>query len=249
MSLNEIIISIDSFHSKNEHDIVSSNNQYITKLFQNDMEEDKISEDALKSYYVDYYLSHIQYGSFLEFIKDFSNKPKILYYIYAGLETLGTQKHLALFQKVFFEENNFLENNTLDDEFKSIQKSENLLHLNHNWLINHPQLIIMNREYIDKKIQAHIEEYKEDKRHVKIIKQLCTIIDEEFIAVTAGDINNIYNRAWYFKTTKGRYYMIEKNNIVTMYNSFTKKEVTKGRLVSNKTEESIISNFISQMLA
>jgi hypothetical protein len=43
--------------------------------------------------------------------------------------------------------------------------------------------------------------------------------------------------------------MIEKNNIVTMYNSFTKEEVTKGRLVANKTEESGISNFISQMLA
>jgi len=249
MSINEIIISIDSFHSQNEHDIVSSNNQYITKLFQNNIDEDKIPEDALKSYYIDYYLSHIQYGGFSEFIKAFSNKPKILYYIYAGLETLGTKKHLALFKKVFFEDNNFLEKNTLDDEFKSIQESENLLHLNHDWLLNHPQLIIMNCDYIDKKIQEHIEEYKEDKRHVKIIKQLCTIIDEEFIAVTAGDINNIYNKAWHFKTTKGRYYLIEKNNIVTMYNSFTKKEITKGRLVSNKTEESSISNFISQMLA
>jgi len=249
MSINEIIISIDSFHSQNKYDVVSSNNQYITKLFQNNIEEDKISEDALKSYYVDYYLSHIQHGGFSEFIKDFSNKPKILYYIYAGLETLGTQKHLALFKKVFFEDNNFLEKNTLDDEFKSIQESENLLRINHDWLLNHPQLIIMNCDYIEKKIQEHIEEYKEDKRHVKIIKQLCTIIDEEFIAVTAGDINNIYNRAWHFKTTQGRYYMIEKNNIVTLYNSFTKKEVTKGRLVANKTEESTISNFISQMLA
>jgi hypothetical protein len=249
MSVNEIIISIDSFHSQNEHDIVFSNNQYITKLFQNNIEEDKISEDALKSYYIDYYLSHIQYSGFSEFIKDFSNKPKILYYIYTGLETLKTKKHLKLFQKVFFEENDLLDDNTLDNEFKAIQETENLLHINHQWLISHPHLIIMNRDYIDKKIQDHIREYKEDKRHIKIIKQLCTIIDEEFISVTAGDVNNIYNRSWHFKTTKDHYYIIEKDNIVTLFNSFTKKEVTKGKLIANKTEESSISNFISKMLA
>jgi hypothetical protein len=107
----------------------------------------------------------------------------------------------------------------------------------------------MDHNHIDKKIQEHIQEYKEDKRHIKIIKQFCEIINEEFIAVTAGDMNNIYNRAWHFKTTMGRYYIIEKNNIVTMFNSFTKKEVTKGKLVANKTEESGFSNFISQMLA
>jgi hypothetical protein len=249
MSMNEIIISIDSFHSRNKHDIIASNNHYVTRLFQNNLTEDKISEDALKSYYIDYYLSHIQHGGFSAFIKAFSNKPKILYYIASGLETLGAGKHLALFNKVFFEENNFLAKNILDKEFNTIQESENLLHLNHNWLMNHPQLIIMHHDYIEKKIQEHIQKHKEEKRHVKIIKQLCEIIDEEFIAVTAGDINNIYHRAWHFKTTKGRYYMIEKNNIVTLYNSFTKKEITKGRVVSNQTKGFTLSGFISQMLA
>lgn len=249
MPMNDIVISLDSFHSQNKHDIVSSNNQYITKLFQNHIEEDKISEDALKSYYVDYYLSHILHGGFSKFIEDFSKKEKILYYIQAGLEELKSKKHLELFQKVFFDNNNFLQDNTLDDEFKVIQESENLLHINHQWLITHPHLIIMNHDYIDKKIQEHIQKYKDDKRHIKIIKQLCSIINEEFIAVTAGDINNIYNRSWHFKTTKNRYYLIEEDNIVTMYNSFTKKEITKGRLVANKTEPSAVSNFIAQMLA
>jgi len=248
MPMNDIVISIDSFHSENKHDIVSSNNQYITKLFQNNIEEDKISEDALKSYYVDYYLSHVLHNNFSNFIDNFYNKPKILYYIHAGLEALKAQEHLSLFQKVFYTED-YEEDNDYDLEFQEIQKRENLLHINHQWLLTHPYLIIMNRDYIDKKIQDHIREYKDDKRHIKIIKQLCSIIDEEFIAVTAGDVNNIYNKAWHFKTTKNRYYIIEKNNIVTMYNSFTKKEITKGRLVANKTERFTVSGFISQMLA
>jgi len=248
MSINNIVISIESFHSENEYDIVSSNNQYITKLFQNNIEEDKISEDALKSYYVDYYLSHVLHNNFSEFIEDFYNKPKILYYIHAGLEALKAEEHLTLFQKVFYSED-YEEEHDYHADFQEIQKRENLLHINHQWLLNHPHLIIMNRDYIDKKIQDHIREYKDDKRHIKIIKQLCSIINEEFIAVTAGDINNIYNKAWHFKTTKSYYYIIEKDNIVTMYNSFTKEEVTRGRLVANKTERSAVSRFISQMLA
>ncbi len=246
--MNDIVISIESFHSQNKYDIISSNNQYITKLFQNNIEEDKISEDALKSYYIDYYLSHILHGGFEPFIKEVAHKSKILYYIHAGLKTLKTPQHLALFERVFYSEEQE-ETKKYDEAFHTIQKEENLLNINHEWLMNHPQLIIMNRDYIDQKIQEHIRQYRNDKRHIKIIKQLCEIIGEEFIAVTAGDINNIYHRAWHFKTTKGRYYIIEKENIVTMYNSFTKKEVTKGRLVANKTERSSISNFISQMLA
>ena len=98
-------------------------------------------------------------------------------------------------------------------------------------------------------IEQHLISATQEKRHIKIIKQLCNIINEEFIAVTAGDINNIYNRSWHFKTAKNYYYTIEKDHIVTLYNSFTKQEVTKGRLVLNKTDQSFVSNFISQLLA
>ena len=250
MSINEIIISIDSFHSENKHDIINSNSQYITKLFQNNIKEDKISEEALTSYYVDYYLSYIQYNGFSEFINNFSNKPKTLYYIYSGLKALQTKKHLKLFQKALFQNNNqYLKTSMLDKEFSIIQENENLIDINHEWLIKHPQLIIMNSEYIDEKINEHIERHKEDKRHVKIIKQLCTIIGEEFISVTAGDINNIYNKAWHFKTTQGYYYMVEKNGMVTLFNSFTKEKIVKSRVISNRTEASTISSFFSKLLA
>ena len=250
MSINEIVISIDSFHSENKHDIINSNSQYITKLFQNDIKEDKISEEALTSYYVDYYLSYIQYNGFSEFIKNFSNKPKILYYIHTGLKILQTKKHLKLFKKAFLKYNSQnLEKNILDKEFSLIQQNENLIDINHKWLIQHPQLIIINSEYIDKKINEHIAKYKEDKRHVKIIKQLCNLINEEFISITAGDINNIYNKAWHFKTTQGYYYMVEKNSMVTLFNSFTKEKIIRSRVISNRTEASSISSFFSKLLA
>jgi len=105
---------------------------------------------------------------------------------------------------------------------------------------------------IDNKIEYQensMSPMQKDPRHIKIIKQLCSIVNEEFVAITAGDKYNIYNKSWFFKTDKNYYYMIEKENIVTLYNSFTKKEVTKARLVTNQTKGFTFSNFIAQMLA
>jgi len=252
MSIDNIIVTTDSFHSQNKHDLVSSNIQYITKLFQKNLKEDKISENALMSYYVDYYHSHITHGGFEGFIQKFDKNFKTLYYIRAGLKALKSHKHLELFNLVFPQNISEKEDHNpykLNILFKKIQQDEDLVSINHSWLMSHPELLIMHRDAIDNNVQKHLQTHKEDKRHIKIIKQLCQIINEEFIAVTAGDSNNIYNRSWHFKTAQNYYYMIEKNHIVTLYNSFTKKEVTKGKLSANKTEASSISNFISQMLA
>ena len=254
MDVRHIVITTDSFHSKNKHDIVESNIYYLTKLFQHNLREDKISQEALKSYYVDYYLSHILHAGFSDFIKNFQYQYKTLYYIRKGLEAFKAKKHLYLFNKVFpnrfgQEKNQHLEIDVLNRTFQKIQKSENLTEMNHDWLINHPHLLIMHRDYVDMSIQKYVEEHQKDSRHVKIIKQFCEIINEDFITVTVGDKNNIYNRAWHFKTAQGFYYIIEKNNIVTLYNGFSKEEITQGKLVVNKTEKSVVSEFISQMLA
>ena len=252
MPTKHIVITTDSFHSHNQHDIIESNIQYVTKLFQNNLREDKISQEALKSYYVDYYLSHIMHGGFTDFIENFQYRYKILYYIRDGLKSLGAKKHFYLFNKLFPIEQMAPKNyeiDVLNAAFNKIQKSENLTSINHNWLMSHPQLLIMHRDYIDANVQKYVQEHKKDERHIKIIKQLCEIIGEEFIMVTAGDHNNIYNLAWHFKTDRGFYYIIGKENIVTLYNGFTKEKITQGRLVANKTEKSVVSAFISQMLA
>jgi hypothetical protein len=247
MSVNSIVVSTNSFQSDNQYDIIASNTQYIRKLFKHKITEDKISEDALKSYYVDYYLSYICYSGFSKFIENFSNQPKVLYYISAGLETMKSKKHLAFFQKVFFQDNHYLEKNTLDKEFKQIQKTEDLLYVHHRWLMNHPDLMIMDCNDIEKNFKSDIESLSEKTRHIDIIKQLCTIVNEDFLTVTAGDINNIYNKSWYFKTVQGRYYMIERKNIVTMYNSYTKKEVIKGQLIENSSQKPTLLNLISKI--
>jgi len=252
MSMQQIVVTIDSFHSRNTHDLVASNNDYVTKLFQQNLKEDKISKEALHSYYVDYYLSHITCGGFLDFIENFQQRPKVIHFIREGLKALNAKKHLKLFETLFPKNNEInpkINKNRVNKRFFRIQKKENLQQINHDWLMNHSELLIMHQDHIDKHIQEHLQKYQTDKRHIKIIKQLCEIIGEEFIAVTAGDENNIFNRAWHFQTDCNYYYIIERENIVTLYNSFTKKEITQGRLIIEKRDKSLVSNIISQMLA
>lgn len=252
MPIKNIIVTTNSFTSDNPNDLIASNTHYVTKLFQKKIPENQISDNALKSYYVDYYHSHIIHGNFENFIKEFRKNYKILYYIRSGLKAIKADKHLKLFNAIFPEnkrKKNSYNTKNFDLAFKRFSQKENLVELNYKWLINHPLLLILNEDSINVNIEKHFMTYQNNQRHIKIIQQLCQIINEEFISVTAGDINNIYNRSWHFRTTKSYYYFIENNDIITLYNSFTKQEVIKGRLVANKTDQSFVSNFISKMLA
>ncbi|HHD75694.1 MAG TPA: hypothetical protein ENK82_00785 [Campylobacterales bacterium] len=252
MSIDSIIVTTGSFHSHDKQELIDSNTLYVTKLFQHNITEDKFSEDALVSYYIDYYQSHITHGGFYNFVNSFQNHEKILYYIRHSLQTIKSSEHLELLNTIFPTIPSSISQEAskeFDDKFHKIQEEENLTELNFDWLINHPKLNIVPEEDMVSYIKLDLIHAKKEPRHVKIIKQLCKIINEEFVAITAGDRNNIYMHSWHFKTIKNYYYIIEKDHIVTLYNSFTKEEVTKGRLVLNKTEQNFVSTFISQMLA
>jgi len=236
MFIEKIIVSKKSLHNYHFHDIVDSNIEYITKLFQQNIKENDICEDALKSYYVDYYLSHIKHGGFSNFLRDVQKNPKTLYYIREGLEAIKATKHLELLETTLTSYKvkikvKFL--SIFDELFLEIQQKENIMTLNTTWLIEHPRLFSIDETQMDKTIQEHIQSIGAEQRHTKIIKKLCTIVNEEFVRVTAEDTYNIYNQSWYFKTTKGYYYMIEEDYKVTMYDSYTKKAVVRGKISNN----------------
>lgn len=191
-------------------------------------------------------------GNFQSFIKEFPKHHNILNHIRSGLKAIKADKHLQLFTTVFPEGNN--QKTTYNSEkinlvFKKISEKEDLIALNHQWLMHHPTLLILNKNSIEITLKKHFMIHQNSQRHIQIIQQLCEIIDEEFVSVTAGDANNLYNRSWHFKTIKGYYYYLEGDQTVTLYNSFTKQEVIQGTLSEDKTKKPFLSNFISRILA
>jgi hypothetical protein len=245
-----IVISQESFKSKDFNQIVNSNIQYITKLFQHNVSDNDISEEALKSYYIDYYLSHITHGGFSNFIEHIKSRPKTLYYLKEGLKSIHAKNHLELLIHAIQIDSETLQSfslfNTLFSEF---QERENLLELNGSWIFEHSQLQVIKGELFDQNIQEQIINVGNEERHTKIIKELCNIADEEFIRVTAGEKKNLYNHgSWYFKTDHGYYYMVEKDYIVTMYNSSTKEVVVKGKLSSTHSITDNYKSMFSKLL-
>ena len=245
-----IVISQESFKSKDFNQIVNSNIQYITKLFQHNVSDTNISEEALQSYYIDYYLSHIIHGGFSSFIEHILTQPKILYYIKEGLKSIQAKNHLELLLHAIQIDSETLQSyslfNTLFSEF---QEKENLLMLNGTWVLEHPKLRVIKEGLFDHNIQEYIQKITKEERHTKIIKELCNLANEEFIRVTAEEKNNLYDDgSWYFKTDQGDYYMVEQDSIVTMYNSSNKESVLKAKLSSSHSLTGNYKSMFSKFL-
>jgi len=233
----KIIVSQTTLNALDPNELIDSNIHYITKLFQKNVPESEICEEALKSYYVDYYLSHITRGGFSNFIKHIETRPETLYYIKEGLKSIQAKNHLELLihaiQINYETLQSFALFKTLFSEF---QEEENLLELNYQWLKVHPLLVFVEEDQFKTILKRHILSISKEERHIKIIQELCNIADQTFIRVTAGDNNNLYNDgSWYFKTDKGYYYMVENNQLVTMYNSKTKELIVRGKISSSNS--------------
>jgi predicted MPP superfamily phosphohydrolase len=234
MTQKSIIVEESTTFSTKKSHLVQSNIYYITKLFQNNVPHSSISEDALKSYYIDFYLSHIQHNGFINFVTNLEANSKTIYYILEGLKSIKALKHLQLLTNAINIKKDKLNLLFLfDNIFLKFQQEENLLALNEQWLKEHPNLLILKTDKVQEKLKKQIEQNQEEKPYTRVIKQLCSMIDEEFLRITAGDNNNIYNRSWYFKTTQGHYYMIQKKKEVSLYNSFTKEKILTTHMNRN----------------
>jgi len=246
----KIIISQESFDTNDPHKIIDSNIQYLTKLFQNNIPDSEICEEALKSYYVDYYLSHIEHGGFSNFRKHIETRPKTLYYIKEGLKSIGAENHLELLIHAIQIDYETLQSFALFKTlFFEFQERENIAELNSLWITQHPQLLLIEEYNLNIILTKHINSINKESRPTKIIKELCSIANEEFIRITAGESNNLYNDgSWYFKTDRGYYYMVEKNNLATMYNSKTKKAVVRGKISSTYPTEKGYKSLFNKFL-
>ncbi|ABY23628.1 conserved hypothetical protein [Renibacterium salmoninarum ATCC 33209] len=115
------ILSQESLAAEND-DVVDSNVSTVNALFDGYLTDTEITKDALRSYYVDFYLTQVFDGGFEQFIFTSDLDEDLLGYIREGLDAMGANEHLALLEKalaVFAElsedEQQFYLNGDLDD--------------------------------------------------------------------------------------------------------------------------------------
>src|SRR5215510_6523910 len=94
-----VIVSDQSFASTDPYDIISSNIEFVNALFGEHLRADEIAPDALRSYYVDYYLAQVNNGGFSQFVYNSHWSPLMNGYIREGLAAMKAAGHLALFNE------------------------------------------------------------------------------------------------------------------------------------------------------
>ena len=163
-----VIVSDQSFASADPYDIVYSNIELVNALFREHLKADEIAPDALRSYYVDYYLAQVDNGGFAQFV--YNSHWSVLRngYICEGLAAMKAVRHLALLNEsaalvermgpdrlqTFLANEPFGPNperdalNVNNDRFYKLSKTEDLIALNAAWLRGLPCLKVMAADEI-----------------------------------------------------------------------------------------------------
>lgn len=93
-----ILVSETAANSENPQDIINSNISIINLMREEKVNDDFIHEDALLSYYLDYYASQYSAGNFSQFVYNSGWNKELNELIEEGLALIGAEKHLELFQ-------------------------------------------------------------------------------------------------------------------------------------------------------
>jgi len=168
-----IVVSDPSFRSDEPDDIVNSNISFVNALFEEYLTADEVSPDALRSYYVDYYLAQVNNGGFSQFVYNSRWSPRCVALIREGMTAMKAKRHLKVFEdgerlveqfgpdrlNAYFASEYFGDNpdrdelNAPNDRFVAAEKKESLLALNAAWLRKHPKLVVLPAERIQEEVR------------------------------------------------------------------------------------------------
>jgi len=177
LKLAGIVVSEDSYKSNDEYEIIYSNIEYLESLFKENINLEEVSDDALKSYYVDYYLGQLNNGGFSQFVDNSDWSNEIIQYVRQGLKEIGASKNLELFEESaaiinrlgvkrvedYLNGEDFGMNqerrilNSFDAKFYDLQKSESLISLNSKWLKQHEHLEVLNNQDYQDRLKTIIQ--------------------------------------------------------------------------------------------
>ena len=172
---NSILVSQQSLDSDDSYAVIESNIDSVNALLERLVEDEEITPEALKSYYVDYYLAQLKNGGFAQYIYNIGCDGDIIEYVQQGLADMQAVKHAALYQKSLdvidrlseeqldrFLDGEFFGDNAERDllnefnvEFYTLNDAdENLIELNSRWLKAHPQLQALDQDALEAQFDA-----------------------------------------------------------------------------------------------
>src|SRR5258706_8129127 len=99
ISPQAVIVSQQSYQSGDPYAIVGANISFVNALLEAYLHPDEVAPDALRSYYVDYYLAQQNNGGFSQFVYNSGWDSRVVSCVREGLETMGANRQLTLFEE------------------------------------------------------------------------------------------------------------------------------------------------------
>lgn len=99
MEFGKILVSETAVNSENLQDVIHSNISIVNLMREEGVADELIHEDAIMSYYLDYYWTHNSQGGFAQFVHQSGWDKELNELIEEGLALIGAEKHLEYFQQ------------------------------------------------------------------------------------------------------------------------------------------------------
>ncbi|WP_426997237.1 DMP19 family protein [Pseudarthrobacter sp. N5] len=168
------VLTTDCIEAGDE-DVVDANVNVVNAMYQELLNSEEIAPNALRSYYVDFYLTQSLGGGFAQYVFTAPDREDLDTYIREGLEGMGATAHLELFNRTVETFDALTEDDAeayldgdldteeestagvqameeLDGEFEALLETEDINVLNAAWLRGQEGRLALNEE----ELSAHI---------------------------------------------------------------------------------------------
>jgi hypothetical protein len=179
---NVLVLSRQSING-GDADVVDANVDVVNAMYAELLDVEEIAENALRSYYVDFYLTQSLEGGFAQYVFTAPEREDIDAYIRAGLAGMGARAHLALFNRTAAAFDSLSEDDAdryldgesdldtdgeagaseavrqleeLDAEFEELLETEDIIALNAAWLRGQEGLLVLDDEELDRHIAQRV---------------------------------------------------------------------------------------------
>lgn len=171
-----VVLTTEGAAASNE-DVVGDNVSVVNAMYQALLNAEEIAPNALRSYFVDFYLTQMLEGGFAQYVFMTPDRDELDSYIREGLEGMGAREHLALFERTIEHYDSlseadmeaYLEGDgeseqsdavstmeALDGEFEELLESEDVTGLNAAWLQSQPGLLVLDAQELEAHIAARV---------------------------------------------------------------------------------------------
>ncbi|GAA4024474.1 hypothetical protein GCM10023063_48390 [Arthrobacter methylotrophus] len=173
---NVTVLTKDSIDAA-DADVVDANVTVVNEMYEELLNHEEIATNALRSYFVDYYLTQALAGGFAQYVFTVPEREEVDVFVREGLEGMGATGHLELFNRTAAAFDSLSEDDVetyldgdldeseeapeavaeleaLDGEFESLLEIEDIIALNAAWLRGQDGVLYLDEE----QLKAHIAE-------------------------------------------------------------------------------------------